>query len=309
MDTNTQPRQPKGAPIGGQFAGKANPESDVTLGDPQGGSRPLREVARGQYMVTDTVMTELDREGPIRGVSLSLGGVPHRRAHAGAAALACTQREGPTVTYDNPELLRDLDGQHATVLIQEKASSSIYAREGTVLVQGDGSIALLNKGAKSKGFYLHGKRGSPYILGVRAGYGKQEELAAHYRQFEQDIPEVEAPTFDDIPLSTGDEEPPSEVAAVFIYDHPGFDGSQDGRGCAFFATDRDPEEVVNGYFIAPSSSGLYSEHGSFTVEDLKRHSGRVVDYQPGKLAFRDAMNLADTVSEADTMFPVWDAVR
>jgi len=31
MDTNTQPRQPSGTPVGGQFAGKSNPESDTML--------------------------------------------------------------------------------------------------------------------------------------------------------------------------------------------------------------------------------------------------------------------------------------
>jgi len=31
MSTNTQPRQPSGTPVGGQFAGKANPEPDVEL--------------------------------------------------------------------------------------------------------------------------------------------------------------------------------------------------------------------------------------------------------------------------------------
>jgi len=31
MNTNTQPRKPQGTPVGGQFAGKTNPESDVEL--------------------------------------------------------------------------------------------------------------------------------------------------------------------------------------------------------------------------------------------------------------------------------------
>jgi len=31
MSTNTQPRQPRGTPVGGQFAGKSNPESEVAL--------------------------------------------------------------------------------------------------------------------------------------------------------------------------------------------------------------------------------------------------------------------------------------
>jgi len=31
MSTNTQPRQPSGTPVGGRFAGKSNPESDIEL--------------------------------------------------------------------------------------------------------------------------------------------------------------------------------------------------------------------------------------------------------------------------------------
>jgi len=34
MEPNTQPRQPRGVPVGGQFTGKANPESDVELALP-----------------------------------------------------------------------------------------------------------------------------------------------------------------------------------------------------------------------------------------------------------------------------------
>jgi antirestriction protein ArdC len=34
MDTNTQPRQPSGTPVGGQFAGKSNPECDIELVEP-----------------------------------------------------------------------------------------------------------------------------------------------------------------------------------------------------------------------------------------------------------------------------------
>lgn len=35
MSTSTQPRQPKGTPVGGQFAGKTNPESTLELVGPR----------------------------------------------------------------------------------------------------------------------------------------------------------------------------------------------------------------------------------------------------------------------------------
>ena len=73
------------------------------------------------------------------------------------------------------------------------------------------------------------------------------------------------------------------------------------------ATDRDPEDVVNGYFVAPPGSHLYSESGSFTTKQLATIAGRVRDYQPGRLTFKDAMELGYR-SEEDGMGCVYGAL-
>jgi hypothetical protein len=182
----------------------------------------------------------------------------------------------------------------------------VTAREGTIVTLGEG-LALLNKGSTTKGIYLRGRPGVPRVLGAQAGYGRAEALAADFRKSEAAVPEIDPAHFEDIPVGDGESDPPSAVVAAFVLDHPGFDGTQDGRGCVFFATDLDPEDVVNGYFVAPPGSGLESEHGSFYTKDLVRWGGRVKGFKPGSLSFRDAMNLGDKASDGD-MGPAWAAI-
>ncbi|MDA8358119.1 MAG: hypothetical protein M0Z95_17915 [Actinomycetota bacterium] len=45
MSTNTQPRQPSGTPVGGQFAGKANPEPDTQWDTDRYGGLRLEDVS------------------------------------------------------------------------------------------------------------------------------------------------------------------------------------------------------------------------------------------------------------------------
>jgi hypothetical protein len=57
MSTSTQPRQPSGTPVGGQFAGKANPEPDVELsGDLAAAIRPNQQL----YYWLEDVRSRLD---------------------------------------------------------------------------------------------------------------------------------------------------------------------------------------------------------------------------------------------------------
>ncbi len=334
-----QPRRPKGVPTGGQWQATPRPEGNVrlsgqlgderchtdgsaTLGNkpninpdkdlesiPRGPANPKPVVDRdGRCLVTDTTSEEL--VSPVPGftrTAFHIGGQPHRKAAAGLAAkLYEARRDG-----QGPE--GDLDGyllgKKATVLLQTK-TGSVVAQEGTVAVA-NGAVALLNKGSRTKGSYLFGRDTAPHVLDARPGYGHAGELAEAFRSVEASVPELEPARFDDIPVHDGEGEPPKDVVAAFVFDHPGFDGDQDGRGCVFFATDRDPEEVVNGYFVAPPGSGLESEHGSFTTEQLSRWGGRVKGFRPGSLSFRDAMELGEKASRwsdyAD-MSPAWEAV-
>jgi hypothetical protein len=239
-------------------------------------------------------------------MAIHMGGQPHRKAAAKLASLLHEETWGRYVETD----LAALEGRKATVLLQN-ARGTVLAREGTIDSLNEGTLALLNKGSTTKGIYLSGRPGVPRVLRARAGYGHAEELAAEFRKSEAAVPEIEPAHFEDIPVCDGESEPPSAVVAAFVLDHPGFDGTQDGRGCVFFATDRDPEEVVNGYFVAPPGSGLESEHGSFYTEDIAKWGGRVKGFEPGSLNFKDAMELGNKASrwsdDAD-IGPTWTAI-
>jgi len=297
MSTN-QPRKPAGIPTGGQWAPAAHDEPDISLRP----SRPLKQIERGVWEITNTTTEELPAQGALRRTAMHIGGQPHRRAGAGLASRLYEDTKDGSAEAE----LAALSGKKGTVLTQG-SSGTVTAREGTVVAQSDGSLALLNKGSATKGVYLTGRPGVPRVLGAKAGYGRAEVLAADFRKSEAIVPELEPSHFDDIPVHDGESEPPSAVVAAFVLDHPGFDGDQDGRGCVFFVTDRDPEEVANGYFIAPPGSGLESEHGSFMTEQLSRWGGRVKNFRPGSLSFRDAMDLGNKASDGD-MGPTWAAI-
>ena len=300
MSTN-QPRKPAGTPVGGQWAPMAHTEPEIVLGRQE--QPQLQQIARGCWEVTDTTREELLAPNGLRRTAFYTAGQPHRRAAAGLAAKLYEQDHGDR---DIEAELRELDGEKVTVLTRDR-TGGVLAREGTVLV-GIGTVALLDKGSRSKGIYLYG-RSATYALDYRPGYGHAEELANEFRASESRVPELEPAHFEDIPVADSDGEPPSAVAAVFVMEHPGFDSTQDGRGCLFFATDRDPEEVVNGYFVAPPGSGLESEHGSFTTEMLDKRSGRVKDFEPGSVTFAQAVKFGDMASgwyDGD-MAPAWAA--
>lgn len=280
----------------------AHTEPEIVLGRQE--QPQLQQIARGCWEVTDTTREDMPTNNGLRRTSCYTAGQPHRRAAAGLAAKLHEQDHGDR---DTEAELRELDGEKATVLTQGK-TGSVFAREGTVLV-GTGTVALVDKGSRSKGIYLYGSS-APKVLDYQLGYGHAEELASTFRASESRVPELEPAHFEDIPVADSDSEPPSAVAAVFVMDHPGFDDVQDGRGCLFFATDRDPEKVVNGYFVAPPGSGLESENGSFTTDQLNRWSGRVKNFEPGSLTFAQAMKFGDIASgwtDGD-MAPAWAAV-
>lgn len=302
MSNFDQPRVAKGTPKrGGQWSSKHTSEAvGVDLAEPD--APDLKEISRGCFEVTDTSSKPEPGANLIR---ISVRGYPELKAHAGAAGSRYGQF---TSDRDLREELADMDGKKTSVLVQSQ-NGSVQVREGTVGVGDDGSsVYLLAKGSHTKGTYLYGKPGAPRVLDWQVGYGHAVELAGKFRDVEADTPNLVKSTFDDIPCT---EDRRDEVAAVFVIDHPGFDGDQDGRGCVFFATERDPEDVANGYFVCPPSSGLFSENGSFTVDQLSRWGGRVSGYRPGSLTFRDAMHLADLADpykESSSMEPLWDAL-
>ena len=65
MSTNTQPRQPSGTPVGGQFAGKANPEpTEDTIGASVWDFYSAYDDARSGYLPADFDQWDLaDEDG------------------------------------------------------------------------------------------------------------------------------------------------------------------------------------------------------------------------------------------------------
>lgn len=261
---------------------------------------PLKKISNGVFEVVDTLSERVDR-GDDRFVTtrIHMGGKPDAKAQAHMVGLRM-ERDG------QPDALRNkLDylaggGSKATVLLQGPLGS-VTTREGTLVVTPDGCVALLNKGSSNgKGIYLIGNGAQQTLLGISEGYGGAPALANRYHSFADELPALAPATFDGIPEADERAEPPSEIAAVFVFDHPGFDGTQDGRGSMFFVTDFMPGDgsdqpygagIVNGYGVYSGDSGLESEHGSMYARDLKKWGGRVKDFQPGELTFGDAMFL------------------
>lgn len=145
-------------------------------------------------------------------------------------------------------------------------------------------------------------------VAVVGGVGHAQALADDYAQADERSPRLAPVAIADIPKRSGRGEPPEGVVAVFIVDHPGFsDGGQDGRGCVFFATDRD-DTLVNGYLVAPAGSGLTSELGTFDEAFLVEHAGRVAGIAPGRFTFDDAIGFGDAAGEDNDIEACWDAL-
>lgn len=315
MSAHAQARQPAGVPVGGQFAATAHAEPNLALVTDR---PPLRETSRGVWEVVNATTEDRSADGEVvRSVAIHMNGIAHTRAESGMAALRM-QRADAFDEYP-PELRQlALDGSKVTALVR-LPNGDVQAREGTVFLNGD-SIGLVNKGDRSgKGIWLYDprRRTGLKVLGVARGYGAQQALADQYRSYADELPKVGPATFDDIPEWDGNGEPPSAIAAVYVFDHPGFDGDQDGRGSVFFVTDfqpgdgsatRDGAGIVNGYGVYAASSGLESEHGSMYASDLKRFGGRVTGYRPGSHTFRQVMGLAKTADRDDDIEQVWESV-
>lgn len=273
------------------------------------------------FTVVDATVEELPSDTPgVTRTKFHLAGRPHVTAASGTAA-ARMQRAEQTDTLSNKlDYLADKSAK-TTVLVRTR-NGDVQAREGTLFRNGD-SIGLVNKGDRSgKGIWLVDPRKPTglQVLGVEQGYGRQEALADRYWGHVEKVPQTEPATFDDLPVVEGYDEPPSQVAAVYVFTHPGFDDSQDGRGSLFFVTDFQPGDggsgpdgqgVVNGYGVYSPDSGLESEHGSMYASQLARWGGRVTGYRPGAHTFRDVMDLAkvaDAYGDGD-IEQVWESVR
>lgn len=306
-DTKNRNRQPAGAPVGGEYATEVGASTGVQLGVNPPGDKPrtARQAVPGTPRggVTTLVSTSivqleddrLERDFVVKRSKIVMGGEPARRAEALAVARRLADRER---TVGVLETLASKSKSAVTLLMQSRAGD-VETREGTLVRDHDGRFILLDKGTRSgNGIYLDVDR----VLSARPGYGGAQALAEDWNRHAATMPRV-----DEVNRSVVNELVPEgydgareEVAAAFVFTHPGF-GSEDGRGCVFLATDRDPADVVNGYFIAPGDSGLTSEHGSFRIDDLAKWGGIAPDYVPASLTFRQAMDLGDRARQDPTI--------
>lgn len=144
-------------------------------------------------------------------------------------------------------------------------------------------LTLLKKGSLHLGFDLSGPKALP-VLAWEFGEDRHDKLAALWAEHLAVVPELEPTRFDRIP-----EYQPlrndTKVHAVFLIDHPGFEGGWGATtGCLFFCWDvQGEDEIANGWLWSDESSLMVNEHGSQYYRDLEQFAGRVKGFKPGKL--------------------------
>lgn len=274
----------------GTFTEKAQTKPETSLS----GGTPAEEVfaavesssTRGQYTL-ESVQTHppIDFGKPIL---ISIGGDAHVNTRVGAAARLFSSEESGAAREEYEALITAGKNSMQKLTVMSVSDRGIpYIHEGTGAELADGRRRLLCKGSRTKAYDFTERK----LLGVVKNYGGQDALAARFQEAVEQVPVTEPVTFDGIPEYDGSGEQNS-VAAVYLMDGPDF-GNGSEPGCMFFATDiQTSDNIVNGYFWAPSDAGLLtSESGSFYLHDFKRKAGRIRDYEPGSMSFTDAAKL------------------
>lgn len=244
----------------------------------------------GVWDIENTVSEDLGEEritrpdGTSYGVTrtmMHLGGQPHLRARNQAVA----------ALFPVPV---EVTAAKSTVLVLHD-SGSVSAIEGRP-IQNDGRPFLLRKGTQRSGYYLDRMN----VLAAFAGYRPEvaELTWVGRRSF---VPELVKFSLDGIPERVEDEDgisdTGSQITAVFLATHPGFGRQGEGRtaGCLWLVTDKqspaegETETILNGYFWCPEGAELTAEHGSIHASQLERWAGRVKDFTPGAISFRECV--------------------
>ena len=276
----------------GTFTEKAQTKPEASLA---GGTPPeevfhpvesQRSGARGEYTLQSTqTHPPIDWDKP---VLISIGGDAHVNTRVGAAARLFSSEETDAAREEYEALITNGKNSAQKLTVMSVSNRGIpYIHEGTGVELMDGRRSLLCKGSRSKGYDFSDRK----LLGVVKNYGGQYALAKRFQEAVEQVPVTEEVTYDGIPEYDGSGEQ-NTVAAVYLVDGPDF-GNGPEPGCMFFATDVQTEDnIVNGYFWAPSDAGLLSsESGSFYLHDFKRKAGRVRDYEAGSMSYRDAAQL------------------
>ena len=221
---------------------------------------------------------------------IRVGGWPHVNTRQRAlSAASYSPRERANALSHVAALA--LENKKVTVLTENR-NGYPFVFEGTA-GEYRGELVLWKKGSKTRFRSIQQLN----VLAVREGYGKQDVLADEYTRRTGHVPALEETTFDRIPDTThwdASAELPENISAVFMIDGPNF-GEGSAPGALFLATDKQDNEIVNGYLWVPDGYGAESEHGSYFMNDLAK-GGRVTNFQPGDLRFSDVLNgrLGDT---------------
>lgn len=114
------------------------------------------------------------------------------------------------------------------------------------------------------------------------------------------VERVRGDSFRPIPTWDGTGQEPTNIAAVYMLTQPCMTGGK-MPGSLFLATSKD-NNIVSGYFWAPPTTEhrpdlvpLESKLCSFSEAHLCNHSGRLVDYEPGSMTLRDAIETMPSV--------------
>lgn len=285
-----------------RFEGRLSPDDDL--------NPTVGKADRGATEIDDTVrMAEEPIEAGdgrmLNRMSFAIGGEPHRRARNLVAASMLADLEDPdTLVNKVEELARN---RSEATMLTVGPSGTLTAYEGRPLrIDWGGDEPRLVWQAK-------GSRGTSALalplkalVSVQRGFGGAQGCAERFAdvrsRFVPKLDKIES--FDDVPeyRFNADEDAPSpKVAAVYMIGH-GFSRGGEMPGCLFFATDRQPgegpndEDIINGYFWAPDrtpatmhADSLTPEHGSFYGSQLRRAGGKVADFEPGSMTFRDCV--------------------
>ena len=268
----------------GTYTFKTQNAADVELGAAEADRfRAVKSSGNGRWDIESEQTHPAPENGRI--IIIHIGGAPHVNQRVGATLRLYSDDERAAAQ----EQARELAAAHQKMTVLVDLGNRVEAIEGTGNVGAfNPTTILMLKGSRTRYFQLENLK----VIGVAKGYGKADALASEFQEKAAQVPVTEKPTFDGIPEYDGSGDQ-NTVAAAFLVEGPDFGNGRE-PGCMFLATDIQSEDgIVNGYFWAPSDAGLLtSESGSFYTRDLEVKAGRLRDYQPNFLRFRDAWALS-----------------
>lgn len=199
-----------------------------------------------------------------------------RRARNKAAAALFPAREDRALLESGAS-----NSQPVSMLVCE-GDGSVLVYQGKLAWWGGDRLVLLKRGSLHKGYSLD-EHGGLAVLAWEFGDEQHDKLAALWADHMAEVPELEPISYARIPEYQPLRDDP-KVHAVFLMDHPGFEGGWGATaGCLFFCWDVQKEdEIANGWLWSDESSLLVNEHGSQYYRDLEQFAGRVKGYRPGR---------------------------